>query len=116
MVTVDTANAKREPIVPLVARQLRTLGVIRTRHRPVAGTRDPWTHDANGSVQKAATMATNGKYSLLTQEITTSPPDRGRLWYDDEIPDQFFRGRVSVRWVRTHLPRGKGIKIGRDWA
>ena len=61
-------------------------------------------------------MGVDRKYSLLTQDALTPPPNRGRLWYDDEIPEQFFRGRVSVRWVRAHLPRAKGIKIGRDWA
>jgi hypothetical protein len=45
-----------------------------------------------------------------------TPPNRGHLWYDDEISERFFRGRVSTRWVREHLPRGKGLKIGRDWA
>lgn len=44
------------------------------------------------------------------------PPHRGRLWYDDEISEQFFRGRVTVRWIREHLPHAKGIKIGREWA
>jgi hypothetical protein len=45
------------------------------------------------------------------------PPARGRLWYDHEIPDQFFNGLPGignkVRWVREHLPRATRIKIGR---
>jgi hypothetical protein len=44
------------------------------------------------------------------------PPNRGRLWYDFEIPDQFFGGLPGigrkVRWVRDHLPRAKRLKIG----
>src|SRR5690242_4468509 len=54
--------------------------------------------------------------SFDDRDPRTPPPDRGRLWYDDEIPTQFFGGRVSRRWVRAHLPRGKGLKIGRGWA
>lgn len=46
----------------------------------------------------------------------TAPTSLGRLWYDDEICDQFFGSRVTVRWVREHLPRNKGLKIGRGWA
>ena len=42
--------------------------------------------------------------------------DLGRLWYDDEIAAHFFRDRVTVRWVREHLPRATGLKIGRQWA
>jgi hypothetical protein len=45
------------------------------------------------------------------------PPSRGRLWYDHEIPDQFFNGLPGIgsklRWVREHLPRATRIKIGR---
>ena len=48
--------------------------------------------------------------------LITPPTDLGRLWYDDEISDRFFAGRVTVRWVREHLPRQKGLKIGRGWA
>lgn len=51
-----------------------------------------------------------------TTDLITPPADLGRLWYDDEIADQFFNGRVTVRWVREHLPRHKGLKIGRGWA
>lgn len=48
------------------------------------------------------------------------PPDRGRLYYDHEIPDAFFGGLPKitdkVRWVRSHLPRATRVKIGRDSA
>ena len=48
------------------------------------------------------------------------PPSRGRLWYDFEIPDQFFGGLPSIRnklrWVREHLPRASRITIGRSSA
>lgn len=48
------------------------------------------------------------------------PHDRGRLWYDFEIPERFFNGLPKiankVRWVREHLPREKRVKIGRDSA
>lgn len=46
--------------------------------------------------------------------------DRGRLWYDFEIPDRFFNGLPGigqkVRWVREHLPRQTRIKIGQKSA
>lgn len=49
-----------------------------------------------------------------------APIDRGRLWYDYEIPDAFYNGlpriKEKVRWVRSHLPRAKRHKIGRDSA
>ena len=45
-----------------------------------------------------------------------APNSLGRLWYDDEICAQFFGSRVTIRWVREHLPRGRGLKIGRRWA
>ena len=44
------------------------------------------------------------------------PPDRGRLIYDFEIPDLYYRGLPGItkklRWVREHFPRGKRVKIG----
>ena len=50
----------------------------------------------------------------------TAPIERGRLWYDFEIPDRFLAGlpRISdkVRWVRSHFPLSKRVKIGRDSA
>ncbi|HEU4629835.1 MAG TPA: hypothetical protein VFS08_08805, partial [Gemmatimonadaceae bacterium] len=53
-------------------------------------------------------------------DVMRPPPDRGRLWYDFEIADAFFRGlpgiALKVRWVREHLPRGARIKIGRHSA
>lgn len=48
------------------------------------------------------------------------PPARGRLWYDFEIPDQFYNGLPKigqkVRWVRSHLPQASRIKIGQSSA
>ncbi len=62
-------------------------------------------------------MANRRKLDLVNASDAVTPPaDLGRLWYDDEIPGQFFRGRVTVRWIREHLPREKGLKIGRGWA
>lgn len=62
-------------------------------------------------------MANRLKFDLTNASDALTPPaDLGRLWYDDEIPEQFFHGRVTVRWVRAHLPRPKGLKIGRGWA
>ena len=67
--------------------------------------------------RESATMANRPKLDLVNASDAVRPPaDLGRLWYDDEIPVQFFRGRVTVRWVREHLPREKGLKIGRGWA
>jgi hypothetical protein len=61
-------------------------------------------------------VSVTSKADTLSQTPLTAASDRGRLWYVDEIPDHFFRGRVTVRWVREHLPRARGLKIGRDWA
>jgi hypothetical protein len=52
----------------------------------------------------------------ITNPRLILPSKRGRLWYDDEISMPFFHARVSVRWVREHLPRSRGLKIGRQWA
>ena len=66
---------------------------------------------------ETANLAQRPKLDLTrTSDPITPPADLGRLWYDDEIPTQFFGGRVTVRWVREHLPRAKGLKIGRGWA
>jgi hypothetical protein len=61
--------------------------------------------------------------SRLTQRASHMPPEllnRGRLYYDYQIPDAFFGGlpRIGnkVRWVREHLPRETRVKIGRDSA
>jgi hypothetical protein len=61
--------------------------------------------------------------SRLTQRTSPMSPDplnRGRLYYDYQIPDAFFGGlpRIGskVRWVREHLPRETRVKIGRDSA
>jgi hypothetical protein len=59
-------------------------------------------------------LAQRPKLNLTSASDPITPPaDPGRLWYDDEISAQFFGGRVTVRWVREHLPRAKGLKIGR---
>lgn len=46
----------------------------------------------------------------------TPPPNRGQLWYDFQIPDQFLGGLPGignkVRWIRAHLPRATRVKIG----
>ena len=57
-----------------------------------------------------------GPDTSANQHPSPPPPNRGRLWYDDEISERFFQGRVSVRWTREHLPRSRGLKIGRQWA
>jgi hypothetical protein len=62
-------------------------------------------------------MTQRAKLDLLhASDSSTAPTSLGRLWYDDEICAQFFGSRVTVRWVREHLPRDKGLKIGRGWA
>jgi len=47
-------------------------------------------------------MGANREYSSLTRDALTPPPNRGGVWYDGEIPEQFFRGRVSVRTPAAH--------------
>lgn len=48
--------------------------------------------------------------------IPAPPPDRGQLFYDNEIADAFFKGLPGIKdktgWVRRHLPRSKRLKIG----
>ena len=67
--------------------------------------------------RESANLANRQKLDAINVgDASVPPPDLGRLWYDDEIPQHFFGGRVSVRWVREHLPRAKGLKIGRGWA
>lgn len=48
--------------------------------------------------------------------IPSPPPDRGRLWYDREIPAQFLGDlpgvKNKVRWVREHFPRASRVRIG----
>ena len=60
----------------------------------------------------------------ITPKVSTAmmgpPPNRGMLWYDHQIPDQFFGGLpgigLKVRWVREHLPRATRIKVGQQSA
>ena len=53
-------------------------------------------------------------------DVALRPPDRGQLWYDDQIAAQFLGGLPGignkVRWIRQHLPKALGIKIGRHTA
>lgn len=46
-----------------------------------------------------------------------APVERGRLYYDHQIPDAFLGGLPGVgnkvRWVREHLPRATRVKVGR---
>ena len=65
-------------------------------------------------------MTVRPKITLFDNKLTALPPDRGRLWYDFEIPDEFFRGlpgiEQKVRWVREHLPKDTRIRIGQKSA
>ena len=67
-------------------------------------------------------MTTNPKrLGLVTSaDVALRPPDRGRLWYDDQIADQFLGGLPGIankqRWVREHLPRAGRLRIGRHSA
>ena len=49
--------------------------------------------------------------------VPAPPPDRGQLFYDDEIADAFFKGLPGIGdkagWVRRHFPKSKAIKIGK---
>lgn len=48
------------------------------------------------------------------------PPNKGRLYYDFEIPKAFLGGLPKIkdktRWVRENFPRDVRVKIGRDSA
>ena len=64
--------------------------------------------------------ATNGKHALSFPKLAATPveaPQKGKLVYDEQIPDAFLGGlpgiEDKVRWVRRHLPKEKRIKIGR---
>ncbi len=61
-------------------------------------------------------MTTTSRFDTPAAGRVTLPPDRGRMWYDFEIPAEFYKGlpgiKNKVRWVREHLPRAKRIKIG----
>lgn len=53
----------------------------------------------------------------MASESRRAPVERGRLWYDFQIPDEFLGGLPGignkVRWVREHLPRATRVKVGR---
>lgn len=57
---------------------------------------------------------------VQSADVALRPPDRGRLWYDHQIADEFLGGLPGIvnklRWIRQHLPRGSRLKIGRQAA
>jgi hypothetical protein len=61
-------------------------------------------------------MAQMSTLKVSGAEQLIAPQDRSRMWYDFEIPAEFYKGlpgiKNKVRWVREHLPRAKRIKIG----
>lgn len=65
-------------------------------------------------------MESRARHDVLRTRVTAPPPDRGRLWYDFEIPDAFLAGlpgiEQKVRWIREHLPRESRIRIGQKSA
>jgi hypothetical protein len=84
------------------------------------GKRQRETPCRNGLQQESIPVAVRPKITLFDNKLTAPPPDRGRLWYDFEIPDEFFRGlpgiEQKVRWVREHLPKETRIRIGQKSA
>lgn len=56
----------------------------------------------------------------MEKKIPPAPADRGRLWYDFQIPDRFLEGlpkiKNKVAYVRKHFPRATRIRIGKDSA
>jgi hypothetical protein len=64
-------------------------------------------------------MPTRRQFELVgsNQRVLTLPQNRGQLWYDDQIAEEFFVGLPGiankVRWVREHLPRETRVKVGR---
>jgi hypothetical protein len=66
-------------------------------------------------------MGMRANYGLLgSNAVMPPPPDRGRLWYDFEIPDAFLSGLPGigqkVRWIREHLPQDTRIRVGQKSA
>jgi hypothetical protein len=65
-------------------------------------------------------MESRPRHDVLRTRVTAPAPDRGRLWYDFEIPDAFLAGlpgiEQKVRWIREHLPRESRIRIGQKSA
>ncbi len=53
----------------------------------------------------------------ILASIPPAPPDRGRLWYDFEIPKQFLNDLPGIGnkagWVRRNFPADTRIKIGK---
>ena len=52
--------------------------------------------------------------------VPPAPPDRGQLYYDDEIAAAFFKDLPGIDdktgWVRRHLPKSNRIRIGKKSA
>ena len=73
-----------------------------------------------GAHSRIVAVGVRTKLSLFDSSDLILPPNRGRLRYDFEIPDAFFRGlpgiEQKVRWAREHLPREHRIKIGQKSA
>lgn len=65
-------------------------------------------------------MRSRTRVKVALRDASLLPPDRGRLWYDFEIPKEFFQDLPGiarkVRWIREHLPKETRIKIGQKSA
>lgn len=68
----------------------------------------------------SVSMESRARHDMLRPRVTVPPPDRGRLWYDFEIPEAFLAGlpgiEQKVRWIREHFPRESRIRIGQKSA
>ena len=93
--------------------------VIAQGHRST-GERRRDTPCRNDPQRESTPVAVRPRITLFDDKLAAPPPDRGRLWYDFEIPDEFFRGlpgiEQKVRWVREHLPKDTRIRIGQKSA
>lgn len=70
------------------------------------------------ATKRAATLRIVG--DAPSPRAPQPPANRGRLWYDHQIADEFLGGlpkiKDKVRWVREHFPKETRIQIGRDSA
>lgn len=93
-------------------------GIAHVHRSTVERRRD--TPCRNDPQRESTPVAVRPKITLFDNKLAAPPPDRGRLWYDFEIPDEFFRGlpgiEQKVRWVREHLPKDTRIRIGQKSA